>query len=145
MSEVSSESEHESDMEEEDQMDIDVPVFEATEAENEIKRAREKALKKLQEQEQGTADGAISAERQLSYLMSQSEVFAHFLNAEGEDDAPTSDKRKSKKKSSGGLGGGVGRTRMSEEAEDRRLMKLAQSKGVDVSRVSEQPQTIAGM
>jgi hypothetical protein len=148
MSDVS-ESDRESDIEEMEEMEnTEIPVlFESTEPENEIKSARLNALKKLQEDVLQNEDGAPSADRQLSYLMSQSEVFAHFLTDGDGDALAPPDKRKSKKKKSnvsGGLGGGAGRTRMSEEAEDRRLMKLAQSKGKDVSRVSEQPQTIAG-
>lgn len=130
-----------------DDMDIEVPEFVQTEEEdNQIKAARLSALKKLQEEVLENGGGEIlSSERQLAYLMSQSEVFAHFLtDGDVSVDAP-SEKRKSKsKKNNGGLGGGVGRTRMSEEAEDRRLMKLAQSKGVDQSRVFEQPHTIVG-
>ena len=137
--------------------------MEQVEDDNEIKVARRAALQKIKDEasecvsECGSgASGATgsAAERQLAYLMSQSEVFAHFLT-DGDVDAvagATDKRKKSKKKSSGGLGGGVsgasggGRTRMSEEAEDRRLMKLAQaqSKGKDLSRVSEQPRTIAG-
>ena len=108
----------------------------------EIRTARMNALRKLQEQ--NGVDGNLSAEKQLSYLMNQSEVFAHFL-AEGDSENANSDKRKSKKKSMGGLGGGVGRTRMSEEAEDKNMMKQAQSKEREVTRVSQQPQTIVGM
>lgn len=147
------ESDHESDMEEEEveevEGEVDVPLFESSEAENEIKIARNNALKKLQEERAGEGgEGGQDASRQLAYLMSQSEVFAHFLT-DGDGDALSTDKKRSqgkkeRKSNSGGLGGGVGRTRMSEEAEDRRLMKLAQSKGGDVSRISEQPQTITG-
>lgn len=151
-------SEPESDIEEEEvgdeevgDMEVDVPVFELTEAEKEIKTARANALKKIQEagKDQGEGGESNDASRQLAYLMNQSEVFAHFLT-DGDGDIPSNDKKKphgkkERKSNRGGLGGGVGRTRMSEEAEDRRLMKLAQSKGGgDVSRVSEQPQTITG-
>lgn len=144
-----SDSDYESDVNGDDmEVDEQLPVAEATEEENEIKLARQTALRKIQEEAQENGEGeCASADRQLAYLMTQSEVFSHFItDGDGTSDAIAStDKRKSKsKKSIGGLGGGVGRTRMSEEAEDRRLMKLAQSKGKDVSRVTEQPRTIAG-
>ena len=129
--------------EEMDVEEVEVPELERNESEDEIRTARIEALKKLQEEVLVNGEGeSSSSDRQLAYLMSQSEVFAHFLT-DGDDLVPT-DKRKKKKVKTGGLGGGVGRTRMSEEAEDRRMMKLAQSKGNDGSRVWEQPHTITG-
>lgn len=155
MSDSESDIDEEVGVEEVGDMEVDVPEFELTETEKEIKTARTNALKKIQEarqeklEEEGGGGGGNDASRQLAYLMSQSEVFAHFLTDGDGDVSATETKRsrsrKEKKINTGGLGGGAGRTRMSEEAEDRRLMKLAQSKGTsDVSRVAEQPQTITG-
>src|SRR5690554_2192432 len=74
----------------------------------------------------------LEGDKKLNYLLAQSEVFAHFLAGTRAVD------KKQKRKSSL-----TGRTRMSEEAEDTELMKLAQS-NVRVTRIMRQPNGITG-
>ena len=74
-------------------------------------------------------------QRKLEYLMAQSEVFTHFLAGMG-----TIDEGKGKK---GKKGGGAGRTRVSEAAEDEALLKTAQAKQ-RVTRVQKQPSNVKG-
>src|SRR3546814_6376189 len=74
----------------------------------------------------------LEGDKKLTYLLAQSEVFAHFLAGTRAVD------KKQKRKSSL-----TGRTRMTEEAEDTELMKLAQS-NVRVTRVMRQPKGITG-
>lgn len=75
------------------------------------------------------------ASSQLSYLMAQSEAFCQFM-ANGEQEQAGADKKTDKKKSSSKSKGG--RTRKTEEAEDRELMKASQNKAV-VTRLLSQP------
>ena len=94
----------------------------------EARRTQKERLAKLKEF--GSVDGGSGDQREkrLNYLMAQSEVFSHFMEE-------NSDLNLGKKKSK------TGRTRMTEAAEDARLMKDAQSQ-LQVHRVTQQPSTI---
>jgi len=94
----------------------------------EARRTQKERLAKLKEF--GSVDGGSGDQREkrLNYLMAQSEVFSHFMEE-------NSDLSLGKKKSK------TGRTRMTEAAEDARLMKDAQSQ-LQVHRVTQQPSTI---
>ena len=94
----------------------------------EARRTQKERLAKLKEF--GSVDGGSGDQREkrLNYLMAQSEVFSHFMEE-------NSDLNLGKKKSK------TGRTRMTEAAEDARLMKDAQSQ-LQVHRVTRQPSTI---
>ena len=74
-------------------------------------------------------DGSLDAK--MSFLMKQSDVFAQFLAGK-----VAADSKKKKKSQKGGRG------RMSEQEEDARLMKTAQSK-VRVVRLDHQPLILA--
>jgi SWI/SNF-related matrix-associated actin-dependent regulator of chromatin subfamily A member 5 len=73
----------------------------------------------------------IDREKRLEYLVAQSEIFSHFLS-EGDEF-----NREEAKATQGS------RTRLSEEAEDRKLMKIAQTKS-RVTRLMSQPASIVG-
>ena len=85
---------------------------------------------------EGLSDSEKRA-RKLEYLMAQSEVFTHFLAGMGAIDEGKGGAKKGKK------GGGAGRTRVSEAAEDDALMKTAQQKH-RVTRVHKQPSNVTG-
>ncbi|GMH91340.1 hypothetical protein TrVE_jg9254 [Triparma verrucosa] len=110
----------------------------------EVKAAREKARKEeevMQEAARREKEAMLAragakdlpekadAQSRLNYLMTQSEVFSHFLAGSS---TTGGDADKSKKKGKGG------RTRMTEEAEDAALLATAQSKR-RVIRVDKQP------
>jgi SWI/SNF-related matrix-associated actin-dependent regulator of chromatin subfamily A member 5 len=93
----------------------------------EIRKQREEKLKKIRdEQEISTAP----MDKRLQYLIAQSEIFAHFLVSR--DDDNTSSKKKAEKS---------GRTRLSEDAEDKQLLKIAQGAS-RVTRLQQQPKCI---
>jgi len=97
----------------------------------EARRLQKERLAKLREfGSVGTGgDPAAQRDTRMAYLMAQSEVFSHFMEENAES---AIGKKGSKKK---------GRTRMTEAAEDARLMKAAQS-NQRTTRVTHQPKNI---
>ena len=101
---------------------------------NELHREQVAALEQFR-QMQSRSEDLQQDDRRLDYLMQQSELFAHFL-VDGEEEY----KGKSKSRNSGLA---AGRTRISEEVEDRNMMKIAQTQ-TRVVRLQEQPRSIVG-
>jgi len=93
----------------------------------EARRTQKERLEKLKAFGSITDNTGDQREKRLNYLMAQSEVFSHFM--EENADVGSLGKKKS------------GRTRMTEAAEDARLMKDAQ-KTQNVHRVTAQPTSI---
>lgn len=80
---------------------------------------------------EATSSDEKTYDRRLAYLMQQSEVFAHFLSGEEpEETAGSTSTKKSKH-----------RNRISEETEDKHLIKMAQS-STAVTRLTSQPSLI---
>lgn len=75
-------------------------------------------------------------QKKLDYLMAQSEIFSHFLSEGDEYQNNVTNKNKEGSLKSS-------RMRLSEEIEDKRLMKIAQTKS-RVTRLMRQPNSIVG-
>lgn len=106
----------------------------------EAKEAQRLKLEQVRSKAQANAAGAQSnSERRLNYLMQQSEVFAHFLSGASYDDKDAG----SSKSSGKGANKSGGRARMSEDAEDKQLLKAAQST-TSVTRLLKQPSNVTG-
>jgi len=83
-----------------------------------------------------TAPSNLSdGEKRMQYLMHQSDVFAHFISGVSHDETGVVDSTKKKSKA---------RARMSEDAEDKQLLKAAQSKTA-VTRLLNQPGNVTGL
>eukprot|EP00547_Thalassionema_nitzschioides_P003190 CAMPEP_0194214352 /NCGR_PEP_ID=MMETSP0156-20130528/15501_1 /TAXON_ID=33649 /ORGANISM="Thalassionema nitzschioides, Strain L26-B" /LENGTH=1063 /DNA_ID=CAMNT_0038942583 /DNA_START=94 /DNA_END=3285 /DNA_ORIENTATION=+ len=100
----------------------------------EAARKERMALAVSAKEDVDAANHAAEKDDRLSYLLSQSDVFAHFLA--GSVAAQAS----SKKKKKGGRGGSRGR--MTEAEEDAQLLSVAQSKRKTV-RLAQQPSILA--
>ena len=116
-------------LEDEDAARDEIRIFE------EKKKQQQAILEELKKNEFTSA--AESRATRLNYLMKQSEVFAHFLTGGDSAAFKEDDNGSSKKKKK------AGRTRLTEEDEDKEMMKLAQAKAV-LTRLSTQPMLITG-
>jgi SWI/SNF-related matrix-associated actin-dependent regulator of chromatin subfamily A member 5 len=119
------------DLELEDQQDLE-------DNENEVKKTRFAQLQNLKE---NTKLSVENQQKQLDDLMKQSEIFSHFLS-EGDEliqvNSSSNGGGKEKKVSTA-----KSRARLSEEVEDKYLMKISQAKG-RVVRLMGQPASITG-
>jgi SNF2 family DNA or RNA helicase len=113
----------------------DTPAVTVIIDDDEVRQEQLAALTRLR-QMQTESEEQEQGDRRLEYLMQQSEVFAHFL-VDGEEEFAGKTKSGKASKTAGG------RTRVSEETEDRNLLKMAQSKS-RVVRLLEQPPSIKG-
>jgi SWI/SNF-related matrix-associated actin-dependent regulator of chromatin subfamily A member 5 len=112
----------------------------ATEDQDELEAAhRERtelmAAERKQVAEPADDDGEVSMENKLQYLLSQSEVFAHFLAGS----VAATDKKRGGGKKKGSRGK---KNRMTEAEEDAQLLKTAESKR-SVIRLNKQPSILA--
>lgn len=114
--------------EDDDQKDREAMEDAELEAAN---RERQELLKSAAGAESIAENDSVPVDAKMSFLMKQSDVFAQFLAGN-----VASDNKKKKKSQPGGRG------RMSEQEEDARLMKTAQSK-VRVVRLDHQPRILA--
>jgi len=110
-----------------------------------VNQGRKAVLDKIKDVEVNEGHSQTPSEKRLTYLMAQSEVFAHFLmgdvgDAKEEKQGPG--RRKSSSSSSSQQKGG--RARKSEASEDRELLKQAQSAVAAVTRLHVQPKAITG-
>ena len=112
----------------------------ATEDQDELEAAhRERtelmAAERKKVAEPANDDGEVSMENKLQYLLSQSEVFAHFLAGS----VAATDKKRGGGKKKGSRGK---KNRMTEAEEDAQLLKTAESKR-SVIRLNKQPSILA--
>ena len=129
---------------EEGEVEIEEPVeLLETRNENEIrafeeaKEAQRVKLESIRAKAAAESSSSLtSSEKRIQYLMQQSEVFAHFLSGSATEDSSSSS-------SSASSRAAKGRARMTEDAEDRQLMKASQAAST-VTRLSKQPSTVQG-
>lgn len=118
-----------------DDTDIPTETHSVVIDDDDVRQEQKAALAQLR-QMQTENEEQEQSNRRLEYLMQQSEVFAHFL-VDGEEDFNGKPKSGYSTKTS------CGRTRISEETEDRNMLKMAQAKS-RVVRLLEQPPSIKG-
>ena len=103
----------------------------------EVKLAQRQKLEQVRSKAPLSVSGPgepTSLERRLDFLRAQSDVFSRFISGSSFDDETAAGGARSK---------AGGRSRMSEDAEDKQLLKAAQSKAV-VTRLLKQPDLVTG-
>jgi SWI/SNF-related matrix-associated actin-dependent regulator of chromatin subfamily A member 5 len=108
----------------------------------EVQKTRRQQLQHLKSK--STSAESQQQQSKLDELMAQSEIFSHFLR-EGDEFLPLDQQNGNgigrNRKDSQKAAGRASRMRLSEEVEDKQLMKIAQTKS-QVTRLMSQPSTI---